>query len=90
MATAQEKKDIGELRGDVNALKTNVAYIEKNQAVMQLDISYIKKSAEKMEDFVDANRSGIRTASLLDNKIITVFLVGLVGAGLYVVGKVGL
>lgn len=44
---------------------------------------------EKMDKFIDDNKSGIRTASLLDNKIVTVVLGGIVAAGIYFVGKGG-
>lgn len=43
----------------------------------------------KVDKFVDDNKSGIRTASLLDNKIVTVVIGGIVLAGLILLAKGG-
>lgn len=50
----------------------------------------IRPTLQKMDTFIDENRSGIRTASLLDNKIVTVVIGGIVAAGVYFLGKGGL
>lgn len=74
MATAQEKQDIANLKTDV--------------AVMKNDIGYIKQSAEKMEKFIEDNKSGIKTASLLNNQILTVVIAAIIGAGIvYLISK---
>ena len=81
MATAQEKTDIANLKTDVGSLKTDVA-------VMKNDISYIKASAEKMDKFIEENKPGIKTASLLNNQILTVVIAAIIGAGIiYLISK---
>ena len=40
---------------------------------------------KKMDEFIDENRSGIKTASLLDNKIVTTVVYGIVLAGIGIV-----
>lgn len=82
MATQRENQDIKTLQSDVNGLKTDVA-------VMKTDLGYIKGTADKMESFIDANRSGIKTASLLDNKITTGVLGAIIAAGLIILAKGG-
>lgn len=55
---------------------------------MRMDEIIIPK-LDKVVDFVDENKSGIRTASLLDNKIVTVFIGAIILAGVYFLGKSG-
>lgn len=75
MATAQEKQDIGQLKTDV--------------AVLKNDMKYVKSDLKKVVDFLDSNKPGIRTASLLDNKIVTIFISAIIVAGVYFLGKAG-
>ncbi len=82
MATQKENQDIKTLQSDVGGLKTDVA-------VMKNDLSYIKATSSKMETFLDENKSGIRTASLLDSKIVTVVIGGIILAGLILLAKGG-
>lgn len=42
---------------------------------------------EKMDKFIDDNKGGIGFASLLNNKITTVVVSGIVAAALYFIGK---
>lgn len=44
---------------------------------------------KKVDTFIDENKSGIRTASILDNKIVTIVIGGIVVAGVYFLGKGG-
>ena len=44
----------------------------------------------KLVDFVDENKSGIVTASALNNKIVTLVLGAMVMAGVYIAAKGGL
>lgn len=44
---------------------------------------------QKMDKFLDDNKSGIRTASILDNKIVTVVIGAIVAAGLILLAKGG-
>lgn len=64
-----------------------------NDRLTELEITMNKvvvPSLEKVVNFVDENKSGIRTASILDNKIVTVFITGVVAIGIYLIGKGGL
>lgn len=75
MTTQKENTAIGTLTTDV--------------AVLKNDVSYIKTDLKKVVDFVDNNKNGIRTASLLDNKIVTVFIGAIVAAGAIFIAKGG-
>lgn len=44
---------------------------------------------QKMDKFLDENKSGIRTASILDNKIVTVVIGAIVAVGIYWLGQGG-
>lgn len=44
---------------------------------------------DKVIDFVDENKAGIRTASILDNKIVTAVIGAVILAGIYVLVKGG-
>lgn len=44
---------------------------------------------QKMDKFLDDNKSGIRTASMLDNKIVTVVIGAIVAVGIYWLGHGG-
>ena len=44
----------------------------------------------KVVDYVDENKGGINTATLLNSKIITVVLALIVGAALFFAGKISL
>lgn len=44
---------------------------------------------QKMDKFLDDNKSGIRTASILDNKIVTVVIGAIVAVGIYWLGQGG-
>lgn len=64
-----------------------------NDRLTELEITMNKivvPSLEKVVSFVDENKSGIRTASILDNKIVTVVIGGIVALGVYLIGKGGL
>lgn len=64
-----------------------------NDRLTELEVTMNKvvvPTMEKMDKFIDENKSGIRTASLLDNKIITVVIGGIVALGIYWIGKGGL
>lgn len=73
MATQRENQDIGDLKTDV--------------AVLKNDVAYIKSDLKKVVDFVDNNKSGITTASILNNKIVTIVIGGIVLIGIYLVGR---
>lgn len=74
MATRQENTDIRELQKEVGVLTTNVA-------VIQTDIGYIKASATKMDNFIEDNKPGIKTASILNNSILTYVITAIIVAG---------
>ena len=64
-----------------------------NDRLTELEITMNKvvvPTMEKMDKFIDENKSGIRTASLLDSKIVTVVIGGIVAIGIYWIGKGGL
>jgi len=75
VATREENKDIGQLKTDV--------------AVIQTDLGYIKSDLKKVVDFVDENKGGITTASILNNKIVTVVIFAIIAVGIYFIGKGG-
>lgn len=75
MATAKEKEDISQLKTDVS--------------VIQTDMQYVKRDLAKVVDFVDNNKGGITLATLLNSRIISVVLGGIVIAGLWFASKVG-
>lgn len=75
MATREENKDIGELKTDV--------------AVLKNDVGYIKTDLKKVVDFVDQNKGGITTASLLNNRIVSVVIFAIIAVGIYFIGKGG-
>lgn len=62
----------------------------ERMAIVETQISeVIVPTIKKMDTFLEENKSGIRTASILDNKIVTVVIGGIVAAGLYFLGKGG-
>ena len=64
-----------------------------SERLTELEITINKivvPTMEKMDKFIDENKSGIRTASILDNKIVTVVIAGIVALGIYWIGKGGL
>ena len=83
MATRRELEDISELKDNYNTL-------DKRTDLMKQDIGYIKRDLRKVVDFVDANKGGISTASLLNNRIVTIVIGGIIAAGVYFIGKAGL
>lgn len=81
MATQRENQDIKELQRGFSTLNTDVA-------VMKNDISYIKATSAKIETFLDENKPGIKTASILNNQILTLVIAAIIGAGmLYLASK---
>lgn len=78
-----QKQNIKDLQNDVGTLKTDVA-------VMKNDLGYIKDTSKRMDDFIESNKGGITTASILNNKIVTITLGGIVAAGIYFAAKGGL
>lgn len=82
MATAQEKQDIRELKSDVATLNTDVA-------VIKTDIGYIKTAAEKIDKFIEENKPGIKTASILNNQILTLVIAAIIGAGIVYLASKG-
>ena len=82
MSTAKERSDISNLQTDVGDLKTDVA-------VMKTDMKYVKKSAAKMETFIDQNTGGIKLSTLLNEKVVSVVVTGIVAAALYFTAKGG-
>lgn len=70
-----------------------MAQKSQNDRITTLEVTIEKvvvPTLEKMDKFIDENKSGIRTASLLDNKIVTVVIGGIVAVGIYFVVKGGL
>lgn len=62
----------------------------QNDRITTLEVTVEKvivPTLNKMDKFIDENRNGIRTASLLDNKIVTVVIGAIVAAGVYFLGK---
>lgn len=82
MATRGENQKIEELQKDVGGLKTDVAVIKN-------DMGYIKSSAEKMDKFIEDNKGGITFSSVLNSKVVTVFIAGIVAAGVFFASRIG-
>lgn len=76
MATRKENTEISELKEEV----MEHGFILKKQVLPTL---------EKVERTLDENMGGIKLAQLLNSRIITVFLGGLVAAGVYFMAKTG-
>lgn len=63
-----------------------------NDRLTELEITMNKvvvPALDKVVQFVDENKSGIRTASLLDNKIVTAFIGAIIAAGALMLAKGG-
>lgn len=68
---------------DIGTLKTDVA-------VLKNDVNYIKNDLKKVVDFVDDNKGGITTASILNSQLVTVVIGLIIMAGIaYAVTKGG-
>lgn len=63
----------------------------ERMAVVETQMNEIVVPAvQKMDKFLDENKSGIRTASILDNKIVTIVIGAIVAGGLILLAKGGL
>lgn len=63
-----------------------------NERLAELEFTMTKivvPTIEKMDKFIDENKSGIRTASLLDNKIVTAVIGAIIAAGALVLARGG-
>lgn len=74
---------------EIKTLQTDVGRLKTDVAVMKNDIGYIKKTSAKMESFLDENKPGIKTASLLNNQILTIVIGGIIFAGLFYLAQQG-
>lgn len=63
-----------------------------SERLTELEITINKivvPTMEKMDKFIDENKSGIRTASILDNKIVTGVIGAIIAAGAIILAKGG-
>ena len=64
--------------------------VGERMAVLETQMNdIVVPTIQKMDKFLDDNKSGIRTASILDNKIITIVIGGIVAIGIYWLGHGG-